>query len=183
MKSSIVTTIRTSEQMSKMDSRLVEALKNATSEKGRKIPVVYQYLHRPNEPLVVDVDNTMGEISNIRYNEDGNIVGDFHIINILKIASNFQGVIDNIAASPKPSSGKNPYKFTLDACIVYDRVAKEEILRKKQEARNRISGRMAKPGEVPIVASGYGMPTLKEISEKLVDEFEKQVSEQTDNDE
>ena len=175
--------IRAEKQLKNMDSRLVEALKNSIGENYKAIPVVCQYLHKPGEELVVDSDNTIGKVTNIRFNGKGDVVGDFEIMNILKIATNFQGTVDNIAASAKPN-GKGDPKFAVDALIIYDKLAKEEILRKKRDMERQLMEsdfctRLAKPGEIPIVPSATGKASVAElldVTEKLVDEFKNRVA-------
>lgn len=181
-------TIRTEEQLKKMNPQLVEAIKNSIRNEGKPIPVVYQYLHKPGEELVIDSDNTIGKVTNMRFDGKGDVVGDIEIMNILKIAANFQGTVDNIVASVKPIGNTGRTKLTVDGLIVYDKVAKEEILRKKREqqvlAESDFCERLAKPGEIPImpaVAEGdMSMTKLKDVSEKLIDEFKQRVA-QSDN--
>lgn len=169
-------TIRTKHQLEHMPQGLQVAIAEALKDRDRSYPVVYQYLHNPKEPLIVDADNTMGHLTNIQKNKHGDIVGDLSIILILKVASHFQGVIDNIAASYAAGTGVP----TIDAFIIYDSIAKAEILRKKKEAEDDLNARLAKPGEIPFVASDDGID-MKEITGKLIREFEKVIGEQQED--
>lgn len=172
-------TVRTREQLTNMNVQLVDALKyEINRRRGKRIPIIYQYLHNPNVPLVVDRDNTIGYIDNIRKDKDGNIVADLEMLNLLKIASNYQGIIDNIAASFKP----NEKRITIDAFIIYDKVAKEEILQRKKERQTSMENRLAKPGEIPFMVSSDSNEAVHSITDKLMVEFNKRMSEeQSDN--
>jgi hypothetical protein len=168
--------VRTANQQKKMSRELLQALTNACkSNKG--LPIIYQYLHNPKEELIVDSDNTMGYVRNVHRNHKGDIIADVEIMQLLRISSNWQGVIDNIAASPKPNQNNI---ITVDAFIVYDAEAKSEIDKRNEEKRlaDPLEGRLAKPGVVPFMSSGNDDTNIKEISEKLIDDYKKRVAQQ-----
>lgn len=164
--------IRTKMQESKMNPTLRDALSFLMKNPHKEIPLVYQYLHNPNVELVIDSDNRIGTITNVRRDKDGDIVGDVSINNILKLASNFVGVIDNVAASIHP----NTNRIEVDAFIIYDKAAKDEI-RIKRDFQRRKMASLAKAGEIPIMSSN-GADTLREVSEKLMKEYENMIMEQ-----
>lgn len=176
--------IRTKEQLKTMNPRIEEAVRNSIRD-GRAIPLVYQYLHKPGKELIINSDNTIGKVTNIRYDEHGDLVGDVEIIDILKIASNFVGVVDNLMASPKPMhSERDGYRLTLDGLIVYDKFAKDDILaRKRRMLESDFAGRLARPGEIPIMPTSSDKLTMREVTNKLVDEFKNRVEKQEHNNE
>lgn len=154
--------IRTFDQIRMMDENLVKGL---TSIKPfDKIPLIYNYLHNPNNELVIDNSNRIGTVTNVRVNDKGDIVGDIDILDILKLASNFEGVIDNIAASINPTNGE----VTVNAFIIYDIVAKNKIK----------EGKRLKHGEIPLMST-TDPEMMKEVSEKLVEEYKNLIEKQT----
>jgi hypothetical protein len=172
--------IRTANQQKKMNQELVRALHGA-NKNSKGIPVVYQYLHNPNEPLIVDSDNTMGYVYNVRRNHRGDVIGDVEIMQLLRIAVNWQGVIDNIAASPKQEQNN---QYTVDAFIVYDIAAKARIDKKREEQKlvhPMGVNRLAVAGEIPFMPSADDNSFIKEASEKLTEEYKNCFAKQTDN--
>ena len=169
----LTVTIRTKEQEKKMNQLLQNALSILMRNPHKEIPLVYQYLHNPNAELIIDADNRVGTITNVRRNRAGDIIGDVAINNILKIASNFVGEIDNMAASNHPDTRR----VEIDAFIIYDKTAKDEIRVRKQNVLNGRMDAFAKSGEIPIM-SRNGVDTMREISEKLVKEYENMTAEQ-----
>lgn len=159
--------IRTKEQLKVMNEHLREALYNKTRS-SEPTPLIYQYLHNPKNEFIVDNDNTIGSIVNIRKNKNGDIVGDVNINSILKLANNYQGCIDNMMGLFNPDTSK----FEIVAFVVYDKAAKELIDNKPKNA--------VKPGVIPFM-SGVDPVTMKEVSETIMGEYKKLVdSEQID---
>lgn len=169
---SVIVTIRTKEQMENMDERLVSALKSLETD-NREIPLAYQYLHNPNKEFIVDSDNRIGTVTNIRKSDNGDIVGAVNIISILKIASNFTGTIDNMVATLDPKANH----VKIDAFIIYDKHAKDEIISKN--VRRVVSpDRLARAGEIPIM-SNMGADVMQEVSKTLLSEYESMMKETT----
>ena len=163
--------IRTKAQEGKMNPALQEALSFLLKNRHKKVPLIYQYLHNPKAELVVDADNRIGTITNVRRNSNGDIVGDVTINDILRLASNFTGVIDNMAASYHQESNHPE----IDAFIIYDKTAKDEIKVKRTRTGNLAP--LAKPGEIPIMAQD-GVDVMREVSEKLLKEYENMIEKQ-----
>lgn len=162
--------IRSKKEQSKMNPEILQSLKSEFHS-DKKIPIIYQRLHNPNEPLVIDSDNKIGQISNTRQSSNGDIIGDIQIFNVLKLANNFEGTIDNIAASLNLDTGK----VNLDAFIIYDKVAKDELrLRKATKGFD-----LAKEGEIPL-ESNIKQEDLVAINDKLMEEYRKLVESQQD---
>lgn len=157
--------IRTAKKFESMNEMLIEAINNLIKSK-KEIPLIYEYLHNPNKELIIDSDNKIGTISNVRKDKKGNIIGDVAIYNILKLANNYQGCIDNLTASYHPDTKQ----IEIDAFIIYDKTAKENIKSK----RNQISD-LSKPGEAALM-SEYGPEMMKDISDALIEEYNKLVS-------
>lgn len=165
--------IRSLEQQSKMKPEILQALKSLFNT-NKTIPIVYQRLHKPGAPLIIDSDNKIGEMTNIRKENNGDIVGDVTVYNVLKLANNFDGAIDNIAASLNAKTGK----ARLDAFIIYDKVAKDEIRLLKSMNANGL----AKEGEIPLESS-VKQEDLMAITDELMEEYRKLVaSQQKSND-
>lgn len=161
---SVNISIRTKKQMNKMDARLVDALHHLLQE-SVEIPLVYQYLHNPKKEFIIDSDNRIGTVKNITKMENGDIVGDVSIKNILKIASNFNGVIDNMVATVNPKTNS----MEIIAFIIYDKHAKEEIV-SKNVRRFVDATKLPKSGEIPIMTQ-YGNDMMKEVSKTLISEY------------
>lgn len=157
--------IRTKEQLTNMNHVLVNALNNL-AKSNKEIPIIYQYLHNPNEEVIVDVDNTIGTARNIIIDGKGDIVCNVKIRDLMKIASNYQGVIDNILATMNPNNNE----CEVNAFIIYDKFAKQEIMDRKKLMQNNSD--LARPGDIPFV-SEYGADMLKEVSETLLEEYKK----------
>lgn len=173
----ITITIRTKEQEQKMNPSLQDALSNLLKNPKREIPLVYQYLHNPNAELIIDSDNRIGTITNVRRSRDLDIIGDVSINSILKLASNFDGEVDNMMASYHQKTSR----IEIDAFIIYNKMAKEEIQIKKKYQENRINS-LSKSGEIPIM-SHNGTDVMKEVSETLLKEYENMINEQNSNSE
>ena len=167
--------IRTESQLKKMNPSLQDAISFFFNYPHKKVPLIYQYLHNPTKELVIDCDNRVGTITNVRRNKKGDIVGDVTINDILKIASNFVGEVDNMAASFHEDSKR----IEIDAFIIYDKVAKNEIRVNRENQQNKI-GALSKVGEIPIMSQNSA-ETMREISEKLMKEYEIMVNEQNNN--
>lgn len=148
-----------------MQEPLIYALKQLVKQNNISVPVVYQYLHKPGVELTVTTDNTMGTISNIRM-KNGAFIGDIEIYDILKIATNFTGVIDNLAVTSQQSSGKTTYK--VDAFIIYDKIAKERILQKKKNMEERL----AMPGNIPLISGEETSVAIKDATKAILADFE-----------
>lgn len=153
-----------------MDERLVSALISLDHSK-REIPLAYQYLHNPNKEFIVDCDNRIGTISNIRKNTEGDIIGDVKLMSILKLASNYTGTVDNMVASFDAETNR----AKIDAFIVYDKHAKDEIVSKNLRRVVDVN-KLAKSGEIPIMSS-VDSNMMKEMSEKLLSEYEDMMKE------
>ena len=67
----------------------------------------------------------------------------------------------------------------IDAFIIYDKVAKNEIRVNRENQQNKI-GALSKVGEIPIMSQNSA-ETMREISEKLMKEYEIMVNEQNNN--
>lgn len=158
--------IRSKEQMSSMQEPLVYALKQLIKQNNFSIPVVYQYLHKPGVELSVTTDNTMGMMTNFRMKNDA-VMGDIEIYDILKIASNFTGIIDNLAVTTQQSGKGTTYK--VEAFIVYDKVAKERILQKKKNMEERL----AMPGNVPLISGEEKSVAIKNATKEILADFER----------
>lgn len=158
-------TIRSKEQLKSMNPIIVEALQNA-SKTNKEVPLIYQYLHNPNKPLIVDSENKIGTISNIHKAVDGDYVGVANIKNILALASNFEHVIDNLAVSLHSDTGK----FEVDAFIIYDKHAKNDI-KVRNEKVEELS-KSPKYGEIPIM-SQHSPTMMQDIANTLMDEYKK----------
>ena len=158
--------IRTKEQLLSMNEYLVKGLKSL--KKTDEIPLIYNYLHNPKNELVVDSNNRIGMVTNIRKNSRGDIIGDVIISNILKLASNFVGVIDNIAASIEPSTNN----IKINAFIIYDVEAKNKVTEIKKKSNS-----IAKLGEIPLM-SNVDQDMMKEISDTLLNEYKNLVEKQ-----
>ena len=171
----ITAMIRTESQLKKMNPSLQDAISFLLKNPHKKVPLIYQYLHNPTKELVIDCDNRVGTITNVRRNKIGDIVGDVTINDILKIASNFVGEVDNMAASFHEDSKR----IEIDAFIIYDKVAKNEIRVNRENQQNKI-GALSKVGEIPIMSQNSA-ETMREISEKLMKEYEIMVNEQNNN--
>ncbi len=157
--------IRTNRQLKSMNLAIVKALEDAAGMKKGRIPVIYQYLHKPGTPTIVDDTNIIGYITNIKKEKNGDIVGDIGIISLMKLAIHYQGVIDNICVSIDPSTKATK----IDCFIVYDRSAKSEIDRLREEKKNP---RVFKRGEIPFVDDGVGKQmALKKITEEIEKEL------------
>lgn len=169
--------IRSKEQMDSMQKEVRDALYHLVKQNNMSVPVVYQYLHKPGVELTVTTDNTMGMMSNIRM-KDGAVVGDIEIYDILKIASNFTGVIDNFAISQNNKIPNKPV-YAFDAFIIYDKVAKERILQRKRNTEERL----AMPGNVPLVSGEDAGIALQRATKEILADFERRFGKQqpTDN--
>ena len=163
--------IRTSDQVLSMDSRLVDAL-NYSTKKNDKIPLVYRYLHNPNEEFIVDETNKIGNISNIRKTSKG-YIGDVEIHDIIKLAINYQGTIDNLLVTYNTNIGR----FEVNAFIIYDKIAKSECDKRKKDRLNNINRRLPRPGEVPF-SSSYDNIDVKRACEALIEEYNKHMASQ-----
>lgn len=166
--------IRSKKQMDSMQEPLVHALKQLIKQTNISVPVVYQYLHKPGVELSVTTDNTMGSMTNIRMKE-GAIIGDIEIYDILKIASNFTGVIDNLAVTSQQTGKGTTYK--VDAFIVYDKVAKERILQKKKNMEERL----AMPGSVPLISGEEKSVAIKDATKAILADFERRFANEQPN--
>lgn len=168
--------IRSKKQMESMQKEIRDALYYLVRKDNMSVPVVYQYLHKPGVELVVTPENTMGVMTNIRM-EDGAIIGDIEIYDILKIASNFTGVIDNFAIS-RHSRDSNKPVYAFDALIIYDKVAKERILQRKRNMEERL----AAPGSVPLVSGDDTGIALQKATKEILADFERRFkNEQSSN--
>ena len=165
--------IRDISQLCSMDNRLADALKNLTFKK-QTIPLVYQYLHNPNKTFIIDIDNTIGKVFNIRRSSNG-IIADIQLNDVLTYASNFTGKIDNMMADFNP----NTNEIEIKAFIVYDKVGKENCIKQKTQSLNK---QLPKPGEIPFMPSKDNLD-MKCISEELINEYNKFISSQNSNSE
>lgn len=165
-------TIRTRDREKTMNPALQDALSNLLKDPKKEVPLVYQYLHNPKEGLVVDSDNKIGIVTNVRRDSHWNIIGDVVINDILRLASNFVGEIDNMAAS----FNKVTHECNIDAFIIYDITAKNMV----DERRSKQSISLAKYGEIPIMSQS-DPDMMKEISKELIKEYENMMGQQTNN--
>ena len=168
--------IRNNAKMQMMDKLLLDGLELLTLKKS-EVPLVYTYLHNPNKEFIIDGDNKIGKVFNIRKTKNG-IVGDVELLSILKLASNYTGVIDNMMAEINPHTKK----IEIKAFIIYDKIAKEDIVRKRNQSLDTLNQRLAKPGEIPFVSS-YDNFDLSKINDELVKEYQKLMEPQNNNEE
>ena len=157
--------IRSKEQLKNMNPVIIEALQNA-QKFHKEIPLIYQYLHNPNKPLIVDNENKIGMVTNIHKSTYGDYVGTVSIQNILALASNFDHTIDNLGVSNHSDTGR----FEVDAFIIYDKHAKNDV-KVRNEKLESLSN-IPKTGEIPIM-SQHNPKMMKEIADQLVDEYKK----------
>lgn len=169
--------IRSKEQMTTMQKELRDALLQIVKQDNLSVPVVYQYLHKPGVEISATTENTMGMMRNIRMKDDA-IVGDIEIYNILKIASNFTGVIDNLAVSASMRNTKSTKPaYKLEALIVYDKVAKERILQK----RKNMEERLAMPGNVPLISGEEKGVAIQNATKEILADFERRFAKEQPN--
>jgi len=177
--------IRTATQIKHMNPHIVRALNEAIKHDKVDIPVVYQYLHRPGVPFVATMENTIGKITKISKSFNGDYVGTIRLISLVKLASNYMGVIDNIAVSM--IQGISQVK--IDGFIIYDKTAKLQIMNKEKNVQSKQDGavvipRGPKAGEIPFAMSSSteASELMKEASKLLIDEFNKKMSEDEQSD-
>ena len=155
--------IRTREQLHKMNPDIVGGLMNLTHT-DRHTPMIYQYLHSREKSVEIKPDITIGEIYNVRKDKNGNIIGDVKLFFMNRLSVNYQHTIDNLIASIHPETNS----IEVDAFIVYDKEAKELVRERRRSAAS------PKPGRIPLV-SGIDPVTMKEITDTLVEEYNKLV--------
>lgn len=163
--------IRSKEQLSFMQKEVRDALLYLVKQDNMSVPVIYQYLHKPGVGVDVTVNNTMGMMTNIRM-RNGAIIGDVEIYDLLSIASNFTGVIDNFAITCYRKEeghyrGTQHMAYKFDAFIIYDKTAKERVLRNKKNMEERL----AMPGVVPLMSDEDAGVALKKASEEILEDF------------
>lgn len=177
--------IRTATQIRAMNPHIVKALDAVVDKKDISIPVVYQYLHRPGVQFLATSDNTIGKIVYVTKDFKGDYIGTIHLMSLLKLASNYMGVIDNIAVSINQATNQ----VSLDGFIVYDKSAKLKIAKKKNldidmpnDDLSMIHGPRA--GEIPFALSSTTETSelMKEASKLLIDEFNKKVADEEQSD-
>lgn len=171
--------VRSVKQQRKMNKNVLDGLILAC-KRNKPIPIVYQYLHNPNEPLIVDADNTIGKAYYLNCVPGGDIVASVEINQMLRLSVNWQGVIDNIAVSFHSDIGKKG-AFMIDAFIIYDAEAKAAIDKKKENTVVSLNRQLAKPGVVPFVSSGDNNAIIKDATNTILEEFKKQSVKQADN--
>lgn len=159
--------IRDKEHFSSMNKVLKDAIKNSMR---KTIPLVYQYLHNPDIEFYVDDDNKLGEVSNLRFDNKGNLIGDILLYDMLHLAIHYQGGVDNIFASINQKTKKpEVYGF-----VIYDKFAKSVIDDKNKNKSNNDTFEI-RPGNVPIV-SNIDNVKLQEVCEEIIEEYKKLTS-------
>jgi hypothetical protein len=151
-----------------MNPALVSALEECRV-KGLRVPIVYQYLHNPNKQLEITQDNLVGYVSNIHYvtkGEDSLLIGDVEIDDLLRVAVNFEGKVDNMMAEAD-ADGKSVH---IKAFIIYNKIAKDIINKKKEDEINK---RLPRPGEIPYV--GNHIVDWTAVNESIAEEFERSI--------
>ena len=162
--------IKTRDQLKKSNEPVVSAI-NKLLTQNKRIPLVYQYLH--TTPFVLEPNNIIGDVYNIRKDKNGNVIGDVKLYPISNHAHHYQNTIDNILVVNNPKNGD----YEVNVFIVYDKDAKRELIEKRKRAANDLP----KPGNIPFM-SQYGPELMKQITETLTEEYEKLlVGQQKDN--
>ena len=118
--------IRKKDELVNIRKEIVTALNTLVGHKDIKINIVYEYLHTRNGASASSgSDCIIGYVDNIQLSSNGDIVGDFHINDLLKLANNFTGSIDNIVCGVVDIKGK--INYMISNFVIYDRFAKEVI--------------------------------------------------------
>lgn len=125
--------IRRKTDVDLFDTRFKRAF--TTVEKNTEIPIYYQYCQETQSSGLVSDDNMfIGKAKEIRENPDGDIVCTVIINDVLKLASHFQGVIDNFKVSIAPDEYGN-MKPKLLQLIIYDKDFKKAVDEKMAKAK------------------------------------------------
>lgn len=104
-------------------------------------PLTYKYLgvpgiHKDNN---VTTENTIGSVTNIRYDANENIVADVSLEEVKNSTKHFSGIIDSTVVRFNSSEDLDKHKsesIVIDHFIIFDKFAKSII-----DERNRKSGR------------------------------------------
>lgn len=119
--------IRSNEHVDLLNPGLLVAFDDLIVTK-RMIPLYYQYLSSPNVSALVDDPSChIGNVKDVHYDENHNLVGTVIVNDAMVLSQNFTNVIDNFAAI---YDGK---KVVLKQFIIYDKIAKELIDKKRAE--------------------------------------------------
>lgn len=153
--------IRDKDAVDILDTRIALAFNNA-NQQGSEIPIYYQFCQERNAQLVEDPNFYVGKAKNIHFTEDGELVADCIIHSTAPIAQNFMNVIDNFFVVVTRDAHGNAVPV-LRQFIIYDRMFKEQIIRKQQReesAEKRVvkilpSPMIAQPPEFISVKTPY----------------------------
>lgn len=166
--------IRNKQQLNQMNEHMRAALMEFCKQprSTRSLPVVYQYLHRDDEPITEDYikHNTVATMTDIHYDASSEQVLGTLVMTKggVAVATN-PTVIDNIMATlnfdkdaTAPLSEK---KLKLGALIVYNTVAKEKI------DQQRLLRANIKP--VPLVVNPNSQTDIFAANGELIEKFNK----------
>lgn len=141
--------VRKKEQLVSMNPEIVSTLKTAC-RKQESCSLIYQPLQskEATKDLVIDSSNRIGTIYNLRLDKEENVICDLEVFDLMKLASNFNGVIDNlIIQKVLPNKSSNHYRLKIVAFVIYDVELKEKI---DNQLKQRAMTAMPKFGDVAL---------------------------------
>lgn len=151
-----------------------------------EVPLVYQYSKgkTPGETINPLPGRTIGGVTNVRIDEEGNLVGDVRLCPMMRLSAHYQGVIDNLLVAktfPLEEEGEekretNP-TYKLEQLIVYDKEAVKEQ-RKLEQGNSMVEKTYPVPHEVYDAPPGAG-ERLKTVLNRANEELEDVLNEKT----
>lgn len=141
-----------------------------------EVPLVYQFCKgKDGETLHVTPDRIIGGVSNIRKDENGDLVGDVRLSPMMRLSVHFQGRIDNLlVAKTTPLEDtkhqtKSEVVYELKQFIVYDKLTVKQS-QNESMGRQLVQKTYVAPEEVYDVS-----PTAGERLHKILNDADKEL--------